>query len=220
MSGSDESKIEALQRELKRKKVFMLGRLVSQLKCSIPTARLKLKHWGAYTSYNQNGRYYTLPAVPRFDRNGLWCFEGICFSKHGNLKNTLIYLIEQASAGLTGKQIGDLVGLPPRSFLHHFRDVPGIKREKVGGVYVYFADDPDRYRIQLALRLREVADAQESLRDFEMVLVLSALIRHHSITLEEIMALPEIKSAGVSIHAVRGFLIREGLQKKMPGSKH
>lgn len=220
MPGSDESKVEALQRELKQKKVFMLEQLVSQLECSIPTARLKLKRWGAYTSYNQNGRYYTLPAVPCFDENGLWCFKDICFSKHGNLKNTLICLIEQASAGLTGKEIGDLVGLPPRSFLHHFRDVPGIKREKIGGVYVYFADDPDRFQVQLALRLREVADAKESLRDFEMVLVLSALIRHHGITLEEIMALPEIKTAGISIHAVRGFLIREGLQKKMPDSKH
>jgi hypothetical protein len=136
------------------------------------------------------------------------------------LKNTLVYLIEQAPVGLTGKEIGNLLGLPPRSFLHHFRDVPGIKREKIGGVYVYFAGNPDRYQVQLTLRLREVANAGESLRDFEMVLVLSALIRHHGVTLEEIMALPEIKAAGVSVHAVRGFLIREGLQKKMPVSKH
>jgi hypothetical protein len=93
-------------------------------------------------------------------------------------------------------------------------------REKIGGVYVYFSENPDRYRVQLALRLRDLADAQESLRDFEIVLLLSALIRHHGITLEEIMALPEIKSAGVTIHAVRGFLIREGLEKKMPVSKH
>ena len=219
MPGFDESIISALQRDLKRKKVFMLDQLVSQLKCSVPTARMKLKRWGAYTSYNQNGRYYTLPAVPRFDRNGLWCFKDICFSKNGTLKNTLIYLIEQASTGLTGKEIGDLVRLAPRSFLHHFRGVSGIKREKIGGVYVYFADNPDRYQVQLALRLRELADVQESLRDFEMVLVLSALIKHHGITLEEIMALPEIKAAGVSVHAVRGFLIREGLQKKMPVSR-
>lgn len=219
MPNSDETKFEALQRNLKQQKVFMLNQLVSRLKCSTPTARLKLKRWGAYTSYNQNGRYYTLPAVPRFDQNGLWCFENICFSKNGNLKNTLIFLIEKASAGLTGKEIGDLVKLPPRSFLHHFKEVPGIKREKIDGVYVYFSDDPDRYQVQLALRLRDLADIQESLRDFEIVLVLSALIRHHGITLEEIMALPEIKAASISIHAVRGFLIREGLQKKMPVSK-
>lgn len=219
MPGFDESIISDLQRDLKRKKIFKLDQLVSQLKCSVPTARMKLKRWGAYTSYNQNGRYYTLLAVPRFDPNGLWCFKDICFSKNGNLKNTLIYLIEQSSTGLTGKEIGDLVRLAPRSFLHHFRDVPGIKRDKIGGVYVYFADNPDRYQVQLALRLRELADVKESLRDFEMVLVLSALIKHHGITLEEIMALPEIKVAGVSVHAVRGFLIREGLQKKMPVSR-
>jgi hypothetical protein len=215
MPNSDET----IQQELKAKRVFMLDQLVSTLGCSIPTARLKLKRWGAYTSYNQNGRYYTLPSVPRFDHNGLWCFEYVCFSKNGNLRYTLVYLIEKAAAGLTGKEIGDLVRLPPRSFLHHFRDVPGIKREKIGGVYVYFADNPDRYQVQLALRLQQVADVQESMRDGDAVLVLSALIRHHKITLEEIMALPEIKSAGLSTHAVRGFMIREGLQKKTPASK-
>ena len=220
MPGADGSKIEALKRDLKRKKVFMLDQLASQLECSIPTARLNLKRWGAHTSYNQNGRYYTLPTVPRFDGNGLWCIKDICFSKSGNLKNTLIHLIEKAPAGLTGKEIGDLVRLSPRSFLHHFRHVLGIKREKIGGAYVYFSDGVDRYPVQLALRLKEIVDAQEPLRDFEMVLVLSALIKHRGITLEEIMALPEVKAAGISIHAVRGFLIREGLQKKMPASRH
>lgn len=219
MLRPDKSKIKALQRGLKQKKVFTLDQLVSRLDCSIPTARLYLKRWGAFTSYNQNGRYYTLPAVPRFDCNGLWCFEDICFSKSGNLKKTLVYLIKTASTGLTGKEIGELVRLPPRSFLHHFRNVPGIKRGKIAGVYVYFSDVEDRYQVQLALRLREMADAHEPLRDFEAVLVLRALIRHHGITLDEIMALPEIKEADVSIHAVRGFMIREGLQKKMPVSR-
>lgn len=220
MQHPDESEIKALQRGLKRKKVFTLDQLTSRLDCSIPTARLYIKRWRAYTSYNQNGRYYTLPAVPRFDRNGLWCFEDICFSKNGNLKKTLVHLIKTASAGLTGKEIGELVRLPPRSFLHHFRGVPGIKRAKIGTVYVYFSDMDDRYQVQLALRLREVADSQEPLRDFEAVLVLRALIRHHGITLEEIMDLPEIKEADISVHAIRGFMIREGLQKKMPVSKH
>jgi len=220
MRNTDKARIEALQQDLKAKTVFMLDQLVSELTCSIPTARLTMKRWGAYTSYNRNGRYYTLPAVPRFDRNGLWCFENICFSKNGNLKHTLVYLIEKAAAGLTGNQIGELVRLQPRSFLHHFKDVPGIKREKIGGVYIYFTDNPDRYQVQLALRLHQVSDAQESLRDVDVVLVLSALIRHHKITLEEIMALPEIRAAGLSVHAVRGFLIREGLQKKMPVSRH
>lgn len=220
MQRPDESEIKALQRGLKRKKVFTLDQLASRLKRSIPTARLYLKQWGAYTSYNQNGRYYTLPAVPRFDHNGLWYFEHICFSKSGNLKKTSVYLIKTAPAGLTGKEIGELVRLPPRSFLHHFRDIPGIKRGKIAGVYVYFSDVDDRYQVQLARRLRAVADAHESLRDFEAVLVLRALIRHHGITVEEIMSLPEIKETDVSVHAVRGFMIREGLQKKRPVSKH
>ncbi|MGA1825487.1 MAG: hypothetical protein ACMUIP_12585, partial [bacterium] len=55
------------QQILKREKVFTLERLVSILKCSSRTAQTKLKQWRTYTSYNQNGKYYTMPTIPRFD---------------------------------------------------------------------------------------------------------------------------------------------------------
>ena len=58
-----EKKLESVFKFLEGKKVFTLDQLVSSLSCSTPTARLKLKQWQTYTSYNQNGRYYTMPTV-------------------------------------------------------------------------------------------------------------------------------------------------------------
>lgn len=219
MSRIDKDKIDALQHDLKVKKVFTLNTLVSSLNCSVPTARLKIKRWGAYTSYNQNGRYYTLPSVPRFDHHGLWCYDSICFSRIGNLKKTLVYLIQEAPAGLTGQEIGQLIRLPPRSFLHHFKATPGIRREKLSGVYIYFSDVDDRYHVQLAGRLQALAEKQATLQDVEVVMVLSALIRHWGISAEEISALPEIKTAGISPQAISSFLAEQGLQKKTPDTR-
>ena len=97
------------------------------------TAQAKLKLWKTYTSYTQNGKYYTLPEIPQFDIHGIWQFKKVAFSKHGNLKKTIIKLVASSSAGLTGKQLCELLGLSPQSFLHHFCDCPGIWRKKHAG---------------------------------------------------------------------------------------
>ena len=136
--------------------------LLFLLNCSVRSGRSKLKQWHAHTSYNNNGKYYALPEVPRFDMNGLWWHRGAYFSKHGTLKNTVVHLVGASSAGLNGVQIGRLVGLDPRSFLCHLRDAPGIQREKHQGVYVYFSDDESIYLEQVASRLEEIAGAKNT----------------------------------------------------------
>jgi hypothetical protein len=93
MPKLSEEKLKLVFRFLEDVKIFSLDQVMSSLSCSMPTARLKLKQWQAYTSYNQNGRYYTLPTVPGFDENGLWFYNNICFSKYGNLRNTVVHLI-------------------------------------------------------------------------------------------------------------------------------
>ena len=63
----DSKKIDYARSAVKREKIFTLKRLVSILDCSSRTAQVKLKLWKAYTSYNKNGKYYTLPEIPHFD---------------------------------------------------------------------------------------------------------------------------------------------------------
>ena len=81
MAMFSEGKIKRVFKFLENIKVFTLEQLVASLSCSIPTARLKLKQWQTYTSYNQNGRYYAMPAVPGIRKReirsrilmGEWC---------------------------------------------------------------------------------------------------------------------------------------------------
>jgi len=198
----------------RKKKTFTVENVVSRLGCSIPTVRLKLRQWRALTSYNQSGQYYALPEVPRFDENGLWWFKGAYFSKFGTLKNTVVHLVGASSAGLTGDQIGELVGLRPRSFLHHFREAKGIHREKHQGVYVYFSDECARYEVQRNARLEAIAKSEE-LNDADAVVVLVALINHTDVELETLALLPEVRTKGISAAAIESLLERHGLKKTL-----
>ena len=214
MARISKKEIENALLAFRKKKTFTVENVVSRLGCSIPTVRLKLRQWRALTSYNQSGQYYALPEVPRFDENGLWWFKGAYFSKFGTLKNTVVHLVGASSAGLTGDQIGELVGLRPRSFLHHFRDAKGIHREKHQGVYVYFSDECARYEVQRNARLEAIAKS-EDLNDADAVVVLVALINHTDVELETLALLPEVRTKGISAAAIESLLARHGLKKTL-----
>lgn len=219
MPRIDVNQIKKAKSLLAKKVVFSFGELLLLLSCSVRTGRIKLKEWGTYTSYNKNGQYYTMFTVPRFNEYGLWCYKGICFSKHGNLKNTVIHLAHESSSGLSGKQIGDMLGLSARSFLHHFRDVPGLCREKHEGVYVYYSDVPDKYMSQVQNRSRHSIIHLEGISGMDAIVILVALIKYCQISLEEIMALPMIQSRGLSRTMIKMFLDNHGLLKKIPGTE-
>ncbi|MCP4624328.1 MAG: hypothetical protein GY850_12450 [bacterium] len=212
MARIDQLKLQELIVYLGIIYVFTIDRLAEVLNCSVPTARLKLKQWGAHTSYNKNGRYYAMPKTPRFDGNGLWRYEDIFFSKYGSLKKTVIGLVGKSETGLTGAQIGEIVGLSPRSFLHHFRDTPGIFREKHGGVYVYFSGSEVIYHSQKR-RLLE-AEAEKSLSNADAITILTALIKHHNFSSAFIAALPEVKRKKISRAAIDRFMEKHGFLKK------
>jgi hypothetical protein len=215
MTRLDLDTIEIAKRHLEKEKVFTINELASLLKCSIPNARLKLKQWQTYTSYNKNGRFYALPHVPKFNQHGLWHHKSIAFSRHGNLKKTIIHLVNSAQAGHTGRELGNLLDLSPRSFLHHFCNCPGIRREKHEGVFVYFSDESSIYdrqnqqRISFACRSGFV-----KLSDSEAVIILVAVIRHHSLSAEDILALPEIKKSKIKLVDIQSFLKHHELEKK------
>lgn len=218
MPRIDLERIKQAQIALQKKKVFTFDELLSALNCSVRSARSLLKQWQSFTSYNQNGRFYTLANIPNFDKNGLWRFGEIHFSRHGNLKKTVIALVNESLSGLSGQQLGDLLGLSPGSFLHHFRDTPGIGREKQGGVYVYFSADEHQYKDQ---RQRRVSPLEMAFfTEADAIAILVALIKKHGITAEQIMALPQVKARRLSLAAIENFLQHHGLLKKTLDTRH
>ena len=200
---------------IKRQKIITIDRLVGLLECSVITARRRLKVWKAHTSINQNGRYYTLPAIPVFDENGLWRHQAVLFSRHGNLKQTIIMLIQGSPKGLAAAEIAELLDLAPNSsFFSRLRDAPGIKREKQGGRFVYVSDRPD-----IRERQREQREGIAFPTDAQAVVILVQFIKHPDIGVFELAEC--VAGQGISIEpaAVQRLLRFHGLLKKTPDTR-
>jgi len=131
-----------------RDKVMTIKELIKRMMVSEITVRRKLKKSGALTSFNRNGKYYTLPHIPVFDSYGLWNYKEIRFSRHGNMHQTIIQLVNQSLCGLHAGAIGELIGYPPHSLLNKLCAKSLIKREKLHGRYVYFSIKDQLYKSQ------------------------------------------------------------------------
>jgi hypothetical protein len=200
-------------------KIVTIAQLVDWLKCSVITARRKLKRWQSLTSINKNGRYYTLPQIPVFNENGLWTYQTVLFSKHGNLKQTIFALITDSCRGLSAAEIAELVDLVPNSsFLSRFKTVPGIRREKHQGRFIYLSDQPEIYSRQKQRR----ATRQEAVSfptDSEAVEILVQLIKHPDIGIEQLAAKVSKPSKQIEPDMIRRFLGFHDLLKKTSASK-
>lgn len=200
----------------RKRKVLVVEELAELLASSLATTRRRLKEWHAYTSYNHNGRYYVLPDVAKFDQYGLWRYKAIFFSKHGNLRKTVIHLVKNSPAGLTGAGIGELVGLAPRSFLSHFRDEPAWEREKIEGRFVYFSSDKPVMAEQRQKRQEQSTTPLGLPTEAEAVVVLVERIKHPEASIEDLSVLLRKKGYRFSVGELCDFLRHHGLLKKTP----
>lgn len=206
--------LSSVIQKFKNKKIVTIVILTGWLSCSITTARRRLTAWGAYTSYNRNGRYYTLPEIADFDDNGLWRYQGVFFSKHGNLKQTFAHLVIQSAQGLSSTELGELLGLEPRSFLSHFRDHPEIFRENLMGRWIWFAADPKICEQQKQARLAQAVPGPRLPTDTEAVMILVDLIKHPNSGLEQVAQRLKPKGLPIDVNNIRQLLVHHGLEKK------
>ena len=194
-------------------KVVTITLLATWLSCSVTTARRRLGTWKSYTSYNHNGRYYTLPEIAEFDDNGLWWHQGVFFSKHGNLKQTLIYLVSHSERGLSGSELGVLLGLQPRSFLSHFRDHPELHREHVEGRWIWYSGDRETYEKQRQMHSATTKKARMP-SDMEAVMILVDLIQYPNSGLAQIAERLKLKGLNIDVDTIRQLLAHHDLLKK------
>lgn len=211
----DASSIKCMFEELK---VLTLERVSEEKGCSKRTVQRQFAKLPVLRSYNKNSRYYTLSGIPEFNAEGIWRFRDVLFSKFGNLRATVKSLIISSERGLSGNEIGGIVQLSPRSFMHHFRDLAGVLREKQGGVYVYFSDDPAKYARQSSNRVR--AGDVEKIGDATAVKILVEYIRHPEISTAELSdLLRQRHGCRIAASEIESFLAFHGLLKKKPDAR-
>jgi hypothetical protein len=181
MQPNSNAEIAGVMNQFRRRKILTLNETARLIGRTVHTARRRLKVWKTYHSYNQNGRYYTLPAVPEFDANGLWRWRGVFFSRYGTLRQTLLELVRRSEAGLKATEIGALLGLDPRSFLSAYAADPQLRRVKTEGGFVYYAANPEVGAVQRQRR-SALSTTVRRITDAEAIAILVEKIKHPALS--------------------------------------
>ncbi len=208
-------KIVLIENQFNEKIVVTLPELSRLLNVSIRTIQRITRGWETIRSYDHNGCYFSLERLAEFNSYGIWEYNNIHFSKFGNLKNTLVAIINNSTEGMDASQIRDVLGVDTRSFLHQYKDVSGIKREKLGGNYVYFSSDQGKFPEQLSRRKQNMeALVHPPLKGTVAINVLVATIKHPNFTVEEISQYLHKLGTKVKPKAIQDFLGFYGIEKK------
>ena len=99
----------------------------------------QLKALGYYSSYSHSGKYYTLDSIPVFDRNGLWSYGGVHFSKHGSLMNTIPVLVKRSEAGCFASELEELLHVFIHNAVGKLFALGRLLREQIGDQYLYLS---------------------------------------------------------------------------------
>lgn len=205
----------AMLKHLRRKKVLTISDVSNVLECAVITARRCMKNWNASRSCNQNGKFYTFPEIPSFDDHGLWRYEGVLFSKHGNLVETLIHFIKVSQAGMSGSEMTLLTGLSSNSsIVYQLRDNGHLRIERVGGRVALFDADKAHFERQRAAREIQQSVSMPKCEDALMILV--ELIKRPGIELPQIARTLRDSGRKVSEASIYKLLEKHGLLKKIP----
>lgn len=115
------------------------------------------------SSYSHRGKYYTLRSIPRFNRQGLWEYDTVRFSRLGNLLQTLKVLVEQSPCGWNAQELQKQLGVETKHALVQLVRRKQVQRMRQDGVYAYFSADVVQSREQQETRRQQQADLPTAL---------------------------------------------------------
>lgn len=192
---------------------WMIAPLASELRYSIPSVRRFLAETGYFSSFTHNGGWYTLRSTPQFDRDGLWFYRDIGFSRAGSLTKTLIELVTISPAGMTAEQLGGKLRCRCHSILVQLCRKTGLQRQKQGRSHRYLAADANTAALQrqvLAGLPREELPAEIA------VFVLVEFIRNPCFSFEQLAAeISRSKGVTVEVTQLERLFAQHGLKKTM-----
>ena len=179
------------------------------------TAWRILSGHGYITSYNFNAKYYTLSDIPVFDKNGLWSYRNVRFSKYGSLTNTVVAVVFNSRCGLEKNELQQLLGVNVIPILSKLYHQGKLYREKVDGIFVYLQTNADERRRQLSNRAALIKDKHRQLPEPERIIaVLVELIQRVELQPQQLARRVSRKGIKVTTTEIRAILQHYQLTKK------
>jgi len=136
----------------------------------------RLRMVGYHSSYSHKGAYYTLTDIPRFDKQGLWFFHSIGFSRANTLKATIIELVERSDAGCTHREIEALLHIRVHNTLLGLVRAQSIARKHINKQFIYCSSDQQKTVDQTTKRMKLFTTETESRVPLSETIIIEVLI--------------------------------------------
>jgi hypothetical protein len=200
-----------------QKKCWTIEALTHSLNYSTISIRRFLKDIGYYSSFTHNSMWYTLHSIPSFNKRGLWFYQDIGFSKHGNLKQTIFNFVSKSPQGLTAKDLFEILLIPCHPVLNQMYKKNQIDRFNTQRGFVYLSIDNKKRQRQLNRVQSQLFTVKESesLNAQAAVYVLVEYIKHPEASVVELSKGVEKKKVKASPEAIT-TLFKEHDLKKIP----
>ncbi len=202
------NKITQLKKLFEQKRCVTINDICTELGGSERTAKRYLASFTYYSSYTHNRKWYTIASISKFNREGLWAYNSIFFSKYGTLKNTILQYLDESRSGLTSGELSQKLGVACYSVLNQFHKHGDLKRIKTGRGFVYLSKNADKRKQQLSvLATCEVLSPQIA------ILVLIECIKRPEASFVEISRALLQQNMAVSGEVIERFLDSHHLKK-------
>jgi hypothetical protein len=209
--------LERLKTLFVQKACWRMDDLCEALGYAAISVRRFLKQLGYFSSFTHNNKWYTLSSVPRFDRDGLWFWDEVGFSKHGTMKQTILFFINKSPQGLSAKDLGETLSVPCHAVLNHLYKSGKIDRAKSGNAFIYLSTD-ERKRRRQRVHLQRRMDRESKLHGLSAqaaVYVLAEFIKNPHASFAEISRAVAAKQVMVTPEAIARLFEKHDLKKTL-----
>jgi len=139
-------------------RILTLEQLCRRLHSSRSTVIRRLNEHEYRSSYNYTGKFFTIDEVADFDSRGLWTWKTARFSKHGNLKDTVDFFVNQSKGGMTHEELASLLAVRTHNTLLELVEENRMHREHLGPSFVYLSPKASLRRQQILRRKSLLAE--------------------------------------------------------------
>ena len=147
---------------LEKNTVMTVDEISAAYGCSRNTVYLKLKKHDYITSYNENNRYIALIKNLTYDDNGLCFIETAKFSSWGDVKITIIALVDRSQEGYSTGEINQILQIRTNKQLGELVKAGMIVRQREGRHQYYFSRMPEIQKEQIQKRVRKQIKIQKA----------------------------------------------------------
>lgn len=156
--------IENLRKEFAKKTLLSLFDVKKALGTSSRiTAIRNCKKVGAVSSYSHKGSYYVLSKIPSYNKDGIWNFNNIWFSKNSTLLKTISYLVQQSRGGYFFHELDKLLHVKTSNSLTKLFVQKELCRSRVNSRYLYLWAT----KKEVQLKAREIDLSINSISGYE-----------------------------------------------------